>query len=184
MMAPARFIVLVLAIALPGVGTALAAQAAPPAGQKPAATPPAPAPAPAAAPATPAKAPASVPAPPEPQGFTYNPEGRRDPFMSLLTTGGSILGSSQGMRPSGLGGLTAAEVSLKGTMQSRTGYVALVQGADNKTYIVRPGDKLFDGTVRAVTANAMVILQQVNDPLSLEKEREVRKVIRQTDEAK
>ena len=30
----------------------------------------------------------------------------------------------------------------------------------------------------------MVILQQVNDPLSLEKQREVRKVLRQTEEAK
>jgi hypothetical protein len=69
-------------------------------------------------------------------------------------------------------------------MQSRTGYVALVQGVDNKTYIVRPGDKLLDGTVRTITANAMVILQQVNDPLSLEKQREVRKVLRQADEVK
>ena len=30
----------------------------------------------------------------------------------------------------------------------------------------------------------MVILQQVNDPLSLEKQREVRKMLRQADEAK
>ncbi len=50
-----------------------------------------------------------------------------------------------------------------------------MQGVDNKTYIVRAGDKLSDGTVRSITADAMVILQQVNDPLSLEKEREVRK---------
>jgi len=30
----------------------------------------------------------------------------------------------------------------------------------------------------------MIILQQVNDPLSLEKQREVRKVLRQADEVK
>ena len=49
---------------------------------------------------------------------------------------------------------------------------------------MRAGDKLLDGTIRTITQNAMVILQQVNDPLSLEKQREVRKVLRQTDEAK
>jgi hypothetical protein len=43
---------------------------------------------------------------------------------------------------------------------------------------------LLDGTVRAIAATAMVILQQVSDPLSLEKQREVRKTIRQADEAK
>ncbi len=69
-------------------------------------------------------------------------------------------------------------------MQSRTGYVALVEAADRKTYIVKAGDKLLDGTVRTITADTMVILQQVNDPLSLEKQREVRKMLRQTDEVK
>ena len=89
-----------------------------------------------------------------------------------------------GSRPAGLSGLETAEVSLKGTLQSQGGYVGILLGADNKTYIVRAGDRLLDGTVRSITQNALVILQQVNDPLSLEKQREVRKVLRQTDEAK
>lgn len=57
--------------------------------------------------------------------------------------------------------------------------MAILQGVDQKTYIVRAGDKLFDGTVRTISQNEMVIVQQVNDPLSLEKQREVRKVLRQ-----
>lgn len=145
-----------------------------------------PSPAPQApAPAAPAQAPAA-PATPEPQGFTYAPEGRRDPFVSLIRRGGSGLGTTVGggARPAGIGGLETAEVTLKGTIQSAGGYVAILLGADNKTYIVRAGDRLLDGTVRSITQNALVILQQVNDPLSLEKQREVRKVLRQTDEAK
>ena len=59
-----------------------------------------------------------------------------------------------------------------------------MQGSDNKTYIVRAGDKLLDGTIRAITQDSMVITQQVTDPLSLEKQREVRKMLRQTEEAK
>ena len=142
------------------------------------------------APAKPTQPAPSTQAPPkgavpiEPQGYTYDPDGRRDPFVSLLRSGGDSRGPSLGTRPPGLAGLAASEVALKGTMQSRTGYVGLLQGADNKTYIVKPGDKLLDGTIRSITANALVILQQVSDPLSLQKEREVRKVLRQADEVK
>jgi Tfp pilus assembly protein PilP len=152
----------------------------------PGAQAPAPGAQPPAAPAqvTPAQQPPTVTPPTEGQGFSYDAEGRRDPFISLLRRGSDPRQSAPSSRPAGLAGLAASEITLKGTVQSRTGYVALVQGADNKTYIVRPGDTLLDGTVRTITANAMVILQQVNDPLSLEKQREVRKVLRQADEVK
>ncbi len=119
----------------------------------------------------------------EPQGFTYNAEGRRDPFVSL-TRRGSDDRANNGPRASGLAGMASSEVILKGTLISRGGYVGILQGLDNKSYIVRVGDKLSDGAIRSISADAMVILQQVNDPLSLEKEREVRKLLRQTEEAK
>lgn len=115
--------------------------------------------------------------------YTYDPQGRRDPFVSLLRRGPES-DRQRAARPSGISGLETSEVMLKGTMQSPTGYVALVEGTDKKTYIVKTGDRLLDGTVRTITANLMVILQQVNDPLSLEKQREVRKTLRQSDEAK
>jgi Tfp pilus assembly protein PilP len=75
-------------------------------------------------------------------------------------------------------------VTLKGTVASQGSYVGILLGSDQKTYIVKAGDKLFDGTIRAISADSMVITQQVTDPLSLEKQREVRKVLRQTEEAK
>jgi type IV pilus assembly protein PilP len=160
---------------VPGA-TAPASLSAQGSGTKPAPGAAAPAPAPPAQPT-------STATPSEVQGYSYNPEGRRDPFVSLVRRGADPQSSASSRAP-GLSGLAASEVTLKGTIQSRTGFVALVQGVDNKTYIVRPGDKLLDGTVRTITANAMVILQQVNDPLSLEKQREVRKVLRQADEVK
>ena len=146
---------------------------------------------------TPAGAPASpqgsgtaptqeaAPAPAEPvTGYSYDPAGRRDPFISLVRRGNENAANETGERPAGLAGIAVGELTLKGTMQARDGFVALVHGPDLKTYIVKPGDKLFDGMIRAITSNAMVLMQEVNDPLSLDKQREVRKVLRQGDEVK
>jgi len=148
--------------------------------KKPAEKPAADAPAPVVA--TPADAAASPAL--QARGFTYNPEGRRDPFVNLLRRGTGVDQSSIGPRPSGLKGLSAGEVTLKGTLMSQGAYVAIMQGSDARTYVVHQGEKLFDGTVRSITADSLVILQQVNDPLSKETQREVRKVLRQTEEAK
>ena len=123
--------------------------------------------------------PGTVQATVESPGFAYDSEGRRDPFVSLLGRG--TRGGTVGGRPAGLAGLEVAEVTLRGTMRSRDGFVAILQGADQKTYIVRAGDKLLDGAVRTISQNDMVFVQQVNDPLSLDKEREVRKVLRQVE---
>jgi Tfp pilus assembly protein PilP len=148
---------------------------------------------PAAKPADKASEAASVPAPEtaaaEPvvqaQGFSYSPEGRRDPFVNLMRRGSGVdVSSAKGPRPSGLKGLGASEVTLKGTMASQGSYVGILQGSDSRTYVVRQGERLYDGTIRLITADAMVILQQVNDPLSKETHREVRKVLRSTEEAR
>ena len=123
--------------------------------------------------------------PVEPQGYTYDPQGRRDPCVSLLRRGSDISSTSGvTMRPTGLAGLETSEVTLKGTIASQGTYVGILQGSDQKTYIVKAGDKLLDGTIKAIAPDSMVITQQVTDPLSLEKQREVRKLLHQTDEAK
>jgi type IV pilus assembly protein PilP len=162
-------------------------------GGKPAAKPAAPTPAPstakapeaAAAPATAAPGAVTATQVLQAQGFTYNPEGRRDPFVNLLRRGsGMDTSNNSGSRPAGLKGLAAGEVTLKGTMASQGSYVGILQGADARTYVVHQGEQLYDGTVRSITADALVILQQVNDPLSKETQREVRKVLRQTEEAR
>ena len=53
----------------------------------------------------------------------------------------------------------------------------MVQGPDKKTYLVRQNDKLLDGVVKAITPEGLVILQDVSDPLSLVKQKEVRKML-------
>jgi len=81
----------------------------------------------------------------------------------------------------GLAGLSTADVTLRGVLVSQGAYVAMLHGTDEKNYIVRTGDKLADGTIRTITSEMMLIQQQVNDPLSKQKEREVRKMLRHSD---
>jgi type IV pilus assembly protein PilP len=148
------------------------------AAQGPAAVPAAAAPATAPAPATAAPATAA-------DGYAYNPEGRRDPFVSLLRGGSDSKAPRVAGTPvDGLSGLSVDEISVRGVVAGRSGFVAMVQGPDNKTYLVRQNDKLLDGTVKAVNAQGLLVLQEVNDPLSLVKQKEVRKMLRGLEEGK
>jgi Tfp pilus assembly protein PilP len=128
---------------------------------------------------------AETPAPqtPSPSGYTYNPQGRRDPFVSLLNRGTDAR-ASVAVRPEGLAGLTVDEVALRGIVQGGGRFVAMIQAPDGKSYTIKAGDRLLDGTVKAITSTAVVFVQQVDDPLSLVKHREIRKPLRPTEEGK
>jgi type IV pilus assembly protein PilP len=147
--------------------------------QAPAAKPVAP-----AAPAT-AGQPPAAPAPPVPpasETYTYQPEGRRDPFLSLIDSGSDLRTTSK--RGDGLASFSAAEISVRGVVQSRGEMVAMIQGPDNKTYIVHQGEKLSDGTIKTITSQGIVVDQQVNDPLSIVKHREITKRLRSLENGK
>jgi len=121
-------------------------------------------------------------APTTPDGYTYEPAGRRDPFLNLLGSGADAgLTSRKGEGPSGI---AVAEISVRGVLQSRNGLLAMVQGPDNKTYIVHQGDKLLDGSIKTITTQGLIIEQEVNDPLSVVKQREVRRLLRGLEDAK
>ncbi len=161
---------LVIVLLLAGAGAAVRAQA-------PAA--------PATPPATPATAPKpALPSPPP--NFQYSSEGRRDPFLDLVNRGTDAVrgASATTKRPEGVPGLETNGLVVRGIVQSRGAWLAMVAGPDGKVFTVRSGDKLFDGVIRTITAQVVVILQQVNDPLSLEKQREVRKFLRGGEEVK
>jgi len=127
------------------------------------------------APGGPAVAPSAQPAPP----YSYDAQGRRDPFLSLVARGSDP--GSAATRPAGLPGLLIAEVAVKGIVRDRSGLIAMVQGPGTKTFIVHPGEKLMDGSVKAITDDSVVFSQDVNDPLSMVKQKEVRKMVRSAD---
>ena len=159
-------LVLALIVTTASVAAPLAAQNAP-AGQK-------------------APAPAEKSAPPQaekpPESFTYQADGRRDPFLNLLGTGPEP--RPVGRRSDGLAGLALGEITVRGIMQSRDALVAMVAGPDNKTYIVHQGDRLLDGQIKTITHDGLVVLQRVTDPLSTIKQREVQKLLRSLEDAR
>ena len=166
-----------------------ATQAATPATGTTAAKPQTPAPATKpAAPATPPPAPPAATAPPPPpssDAYTYQTEGRRDPFLALVGGTSGETGGAGRPRPLGLAGMTVAEIQVRGIVQSRSALVAMILGSDNKTYIAHQGDKLLDGTIKTIIPlQGLIITQEVNDPLSLVKQREVRKLLRSLEDAK
>ena len=152
------------------------------AGQRPAGTPAQAPPARPAATAPQTPAPPAAQAPPPAEVYTYNPQGRRDPFVSLLTRGGDL--KSAGSRPDGVAGMLINDVTVRGIVKSGDEFVAMLQAPDTKTYIVHVNDRLFDGTIKTITVRSVVFSQEVNDPLSLVKQREVRKPIRPLQEGK
>jgi len=129
-------------------------------------------------PPQPAPATAGAPAP---EPYAYNPDGRRDPFVSLIARG---IEAPAGAKSTGLGGITTAELVVKGVLNSKGSYIALVAGPDGKTYTAHVNDRLVDGTIRSITPQGLVVVQEVNDPLSLIKQREVRKGLRASEDGK
>jgi type IV pilus assembly protein PilP len=114
------------------------------------------------------------------EAYTYEPSGRRDPFLTLI-------GPTTDMRSKkgeGAAGMAVNEISVRGVLESKGKLVAMVKGPDNKTYIVHQGDRLLDGAIRSITPQGLVIEQEVNDPLSVVKQREVRKLLRGLEETK
>ena len=119
---------------------------------------------------------ATPPVTPQSDAYTYQTDGRRDPFVNLLNSGVEVRSTAK--RSEGVGGLALGEVSVRGVMQSRGGMVAMIQGPDNKTYIVHQGDRLLDATIKTINQQGLIVTQEVTDPLSVVKQREVRKMLR------
>jgi Tfp pilus assembly protein PilP len=130
----------------------------------------------------PASAPPAVIVAPPADSYTYDSQGRRDPFVSALGSG--VEARLTGKRGIGPAGMLTGEISVRGVMQKGGALTAIVLGPDSKTYIMHAGDKLLDGAVKSITPEGLTIVQEVNDPLSLVKTREVRKLLRSREDTK
>ncbi|HEY0160380.1 MAG TPA: pilus assembly protein PilP [Thermoanaerobaculia bacterium] len=102
--------------------------------------------------------------------YRYDPQGRRDPFRSLIGPSPKL---EPGARPPGVPGFLIDELKLGGIFKTREGLTAMVTGPDNKSHLIRAGQKVLDGEVVRITATGVVFRQEVNDPTRIERFREV-----------
>lgn len=102
--------------------------------------------------------------------YRYDPQGRRDPFRSLI---GPSPRHDPGQRPPGPAGFLIDEMKLQGVFKTRQGLTAMIAGPDNQGYLLRVGQKVLDGEVIRITPTSVVFRQEVNDPTRIERYREV-----------
>jgi Tfp pilus assembly protein PilP len=119
----------------------------------------------------------------EGQRFSYDPQGRRDPFASLFE---EVRLQKEGPRPKGVAGMMVSEIDLVGIVEHAAGAVAFVNGSDNKGYFLRVGDSVYDGTLIAIDQprGRVTFRQQVDDPRQIKPFRDVVKKLVPLDEEK
>jgi Tfp pilus assembly protein PilP len=159
----------------------VAALAAPALAQSPAPSPAAPGAA-AAMPADLGRSLVEAELAPAPGGYAYSSQGRRDPFVSLLKPVDSSAGGRT--RPPGINGFLIQELALKGIVKGPRGYTAMLLATDNNSYFVTVGQRLFDGVVTAIDASSVTFRQEVTDPLSTVKSRDVKKSLYPSEEGR
>ena len=117
----------------------------------------------------------------EGQRFSYDPQGRRDPFASLFE---DVRQNEDRPRPKGVAGMLVSELDLVGIVEHPTGAVAFVNGTDNKGYFLRVGDSVYDGTLIAIDSprGRVTFRQQVDDPRQIKPFRDVVKKLLPLDE--
>jgi type IV pilus assembly protein PilP len=111
------------------------------------------------------------------RSYSYDPAGRRDPFRSLLSRPDN---RNLGQRPPGIAGISIDDVVVQGIWRTRGGYIAQVRATDNKSYLLRAGDLLYDGEVTRVAQNEVTFRQNLNDPQSVKPFRDVTKQLNVT----
>ena len=118
---------------------------------------------------------------PAPGSYAYTAQGRRDPFVSLLKP---VSESGPGKRRPGMEGFLIQEVALKGIVKDAKGFTAMLVGTDGKSYFVKVGQRLFDGVITAIDASTVTFRQEVTDPLSSVRSRDVKKTLYPSEEGR
>jgi hypothetical protein len=100
------------------------------------------------------------------------PQGRRDPFITLVgkQTGG---GGPVVNLPPGKGGLQVSTLILQGIVSGPNGMIAVVANPQKSVYFLHVGDELFDGRVDKIEIGSVLFHEVGKDAFGKPVEREV-----------
>ncbi len=100
-------------------------------------------------------------------GYVYLPEGRRDPFLSMLrdVTGPEGSKKTDEINLPPLQRLTVAELTVIGIVWGGFGYTAMMQTPDGRGYTVQRGARIGNnnGVVSAITEKAVIVEERFTD---------------------
>ena len=81
-------------------------------------------------------------------------------------------------------GFLIQEVALKGIVKDPKGFTSMLLGTDGKSYFSKVGQRLFDGVITAIDASTVTFRQEVTDPLSSVRSRDVKKTLYPSEEGR
>ncbi|PYT74648.1 MAG: hypothetical protein DMG39_02310 [Acidobacteria bacterium] len=99
---------------------------------------------------------------------------RRDPFESLVSHG---TGKGAPNLPPGKAGLQVSTLRLDGIVRAPNGMIAVVSNPQSRTYFLREGDHLYDGSVEKITMDGVSFHEEGRDAFGKPVERQVSKRI-------
>jgi len=109
--------------------------------------------------ATPAQAvEVKTPALTVPEGYRYDPRGRRDPFVNPIPKAPPPPPApAQMIRPEGMKGMLVAETRVMGIIASgQPGMTKAIISSGKQTYFAVSGDALFDGVIKEIRKDGVV----------------------------
>ena len=109
-------------------------------------------------------------------GVSYDPSGRRDPFLPMFQSGQQVELDSN-LPPLQRVGLT--ELSLIGVLWGNYGFTAMVQTPDGKGYSIRRGTRIGpnNGVVSSITERGFIVQERFTDVYGNKQEREYVKLL-------
>ena len=115
---------------------------------------------------------------PKPAAESEVKAARRDPFESLLAH--SQGGKGNPNLPPGKAGLQVSTLRLDGIVRAPNGMIAVVSNPQARTYFLREGDHLYDGSVEKITMDGVSFHEEGKDAFGKPVERQVNKRIYST----
>src|SRR5213080_4966108 len=101
-------------------------------------------------------------------------QARRDPFESLIGRQNKAGGPNL---PPGKLGLQVSTLRLDGIVRSPNGMIAVVSNPQARTYFLREGDRLYDGSVEKISMDSVSFHEEGKDAFGKPVERQVNKRI-------